>query len=343
MPKISVIIPYYNAEKYIARTIQSVLNQTYSDFEIIIVDDGSSDRGVEICQAFNDPRIKIIRQANRGLPGARNTGIRHAQCDYIALLDSDDLWSPHKLDRHIAHLEQEPNVGISFCYSEFIDESDKRLGLYQKSKRLTGIMPDDILCRNPVGNGSSGVIRRSVLKDIEFQAEIQGNMECCYFDEHLRERHADATDVEFWLRTCITTKWLIAGIPEVLTYYRINEGGLSANAVGQLHALDRVIEKTRTYAPDVIDRCESLARAYHFRYTARRLVTLGESQMAMKMLHLSLRSNWQIVVDEPRKTLLTTLAVYCIHYLPTKLYRPLQSLAMMAIARPSQDPKVTPS
>ena len=114
MPKISVIIPYYNAEKYISRTIQSVLNQTCSDFEIILVDDGSIDRGVEICKAFNDPRIKIVRQANRGLPGARNTGIRHAQCDYIALLDSDDLWSPHKLNHHIAHLDQEPNVGISF-------------------------------------------------------------------------------------------------------------------------------------------------------------------------------------------------------------------------------------
>ena len=343
MPKISVIITYYNAEKYIARAIQSVLNQTYGDFELIIVDDGSSDRGVEICQSFKDSRIKIIRQANRGAPGARNTGFRHAQCDYIALLDSDDLWSPHKLDRHIAHLDQEPDVGISFCYSEFIDESDKRLGLYQKSKRLTGITPDDVLCRNPVGNGSSAVIRRSLLQDIEFQAEIQGKMERCYFDEHLRERHADATDVEFWLRACITAKGRIAGIPEVLTYYRINECGLSANAIGQLHALDQVIEKTRTYAPDVIDRCESLARAYHFRYTARRLVTLGESRMAMKMLHSSLRSNWRIILDEPRKTILTTLAVYCIHYLPAKLYHPLQSLAMMTLARPSQASKVTPS
>jgi glycosyltransferase involved in cell wall biosynthesis len=343
MPKISVIIPLYNAEQYIARTLYSVLNQTYPDFEVIIVDDGSIDLGIEICQSFNDSRIKIIRQGNRGLPGARNTGIRHAQGDYIALLDSDDLWSPHKLDRHVAHLEQEPTVGISFCYSEFIDESDNRLGLYQKSKRLTGITPDYILCRNPVGNGSSAVIRRSVLHDIEFQAEIQGKIEPCYFDEHLRERHADATDVEFWLRTCITTKWRITGIPEVLTYYRINGGGLSANALQQLHALDRVIEKTRTYAPDIIARCESLARAYHFRYTARRLVTLGESKTAVKMLHSSLRSDWRIIRDEPLKTLLTALAVYFMQYLPTKLYRPLHSLAMLAIARPSQDPEANPS
>ena len=340
MPKVSVVIPLYNTEQYIARTLQSALNQTYTDFEILIVDDGSTDRGVEICQSFSDSRIKILQQANKGLPGARNTGIRHAQGNYIALLDSDDCWSPQKLDRHVAHLEQNPDVGISFCYSEFINESDKRLGLYQKSKRLTGITPDYILCRNPVGNGSSAVIRRSVLQDIEFQAEIQGKTERCYFDEHLRERSADATDVEFWLRTCITTKWIIAGIPEVLTYYRINGGGLSANAIQQLYALDRVIEKTRTYAPDVIARCESLARAYHFRYTARRLVTLGESKTAIKMLHSSLRSDWRIIRDEPRKTVLTALAVYLMHYLPATFYSPLQSLAMKAIARPSQDTEV---
>lgn len=343
MPKISVIIPLYNSERYIDRTIHSVLNQTYPDFEVIIVDDGSTDRGVEICQSFSDSRIKIIQQANRGAPGARNTGIRHAQGDYIALLDSDDIWSRHKLDRHFAHLEQEPTVGISFCYSEFIDESDKRLGLYQKSKRLTGITPDGILCQNPIGNGSSAVIRRSVLQDIEFQAEIQGKTELCYFDEHLRELSADATDVEFWLRTCITTGWIIAGIPEVLTYYRINSIGLSSNAIQQLYALDQVIEKTRTYAPDIIARCESLTRAYHFRYAARRLVTLGESKAAIKMLHSSLRSDWRIIRYEPRKTLLTALAVYFMHYLPATLYRPLQSLAMKVIARPSQDTEVNPS
>ena len=336
MPKVSVVIPLYNTEQYIARTLQSALNQTYTDFEVIIVDDGSIDRGVEICQSFDDSRIKIIHQANRGLAGARNTGIRHAQGDYIALLDSDDCWSPHKLDRHVAHLDRESDVGISFGYSEFIDESDKHLGLYQKSGRLVGITPDYILCRNPVGNGSSAVIRRETLEAIKFQDNQHGLVEDCYFDESFQR----AEDIDFWLRISITTDWIIAGIPKVLTYYRISGGGLSANAMQQLHALDRVIEKTRTYAPDVIARCESLARAYHFRYTARRLVTLGESKTAIKMLHSSLRSDWRIIRDEPRKTVLTALAVYLMHYLPATFYSPLQSLAMKAIARPSQDTEV---
>src|SRR4028119_483182 len=105
MKKVSVIIPVYKVEKYVAATVQSVLQQTYKNFELLLIDDGSPDRSVEICQQFTDPRIKIISQTNRGLAGARNTGIRHAQGDYIALLDGDDMWLPNKLEKHIEHLE----------------------------------------------------------------------------------------------------------------------------------------------------------------------------------------------------------------------------------------------
>ena len=86
MNKVSVILPVYRVEKYIGAAVESVLTQTYKDFELIIVDDGSPDRSVEICQQFTDPRITIIRQQNRGLAGATNTGIRHAQAEYFAFL-----------------------------------------------------------------------------------------------------------------------------------------------------------------------------------------------------------------------------------------------------------------
>ena len=96
MKLVSVIVPTYNIEQYIAETIKSVLAQTYPHFELLIIDDESPDRSVKICQQFNDPRIKIISQKNRGLAGARNTGIRNSQGAYIALLDGDDLWLPEK-------------------------------------------------------------------------------------------------------------------------------------------------------------------------------------------------------------------------------------------------------
>ena len=97
MKKVSVIVPTYGVEKFIAAAVRSVLKQTYKDFELLIIDDGSPDRSIEIYQQFTDSRIKIIRQANRGLAGARNTGIRHSQGEYLAFLDGDDVWLPQKL------------------------------------------------------------------------------------------------------------------------------------------------------------------------------------------------------------------------------------------------------
>jgi len=90
MPIFSVIIPVYNIDRYVSVALQSVLNQSFEDYEILIVDDGSTDESINICREFIDPRIKIISQNNRGLAGARNTGIRHARGQFLAFLDGDD-------------------------------------------------------------------------------------------------------------------------------------------------------------------------------------------------------------------------------------------------------------
>lgn len=327
MKKVSVIIPAYKVEKYIAITVKSVLAQTYNNFEIIIVDDGSPDRSIEICQQFKDSRIKIIRQENRGLPGARNTGIRHAQGEYLALLDSDDIWLPEKLEKHVAHLENSPSVGISFSRSAFIDEAGKSLGIYQMPK-LREITPPLVLCRNPISNGSAAVFRREVFEAIRFQDNLYGALEGFYFDERLRESKSDATDVECWLRIAIQTHWLIEGIPEALTLYRVNSGGLSANLLNQLESLEKVIEKTRSYAPEAIAQWENVARAYHLRYAARRAVSLKDHSMAVELVHRSLATHWGILLKEPRRTLLTLAAAYSLWLLPQPLYRQMENFAL---------------
>src|SRR5690242_20716958 len=94
-PLISIIIPVYNAEVYIKSTIKSVLCQTYTNFEIVVVDDGGTDESIRLIEALNDPRIRIIRQPNQGVSVARNNGVAAAKGDYIAFLDSDDLWYPN--------------------------------------------------------------------------------------------------------------------------------------------------------------------------------------------------------------------------------------------------------
>lgn len=325
--KASIIIPVYGAEKYVAATLQSVLEQTYENLEVIIIDDASPDRSIEICQQFIDPRIKIIRQENRGLPGARNTGIRHAQGQYLAFLDADDLWLPNKLEKHIAHMKNSPSVGISFSCSGFINEAGQPLGIYQIPTKLQGITPSDVLCRNPIGNGSAAVIRREVFEDIKFKDNLYGAVEDYYFDERLRQSNADATDVECWLRIAIRTQWQIEGLAEALTLYRVNSGGLSANLLKQLDALERVIEKTRTYAPGFIAQCENQARAYHLRYATRRAVTLRAASTAMKLGHQALATHWRLLLEEPRRTLLTLAAAYMLWLLPQSFYSQLETFA----------------
>jgi glycosyltransferase involved in cell wall biosynthesis len=224
MKKVSVIIPVYGVDKYIGTTLESVLAQTYKNFELLIIDDGSPDRSIKICQQFNDPRIKIIRQENRGPSGARNTGIRQSKGEYLAFIDGDDIWLPEKLEKQVNHLETSPDVGVSFSCTAFIDESGQRLGIYQLPK-LKGITPPYLLCRNPISNGSNPVIRRQAFDAIKFQDNLYGDVEDFYFDERFRR----SEDSECWLRISIQTDWKIEGIPEALTLYRVNSRGLSAN------------------------------------------------------------------------------------------------------------------
>ena len=323
MKLISVIVPVYNVEKYIALTVQSVLNQTYTNFELLIIDDESPDRSVEICQQFNDSRIKIISQKNRGLAGARNTGIRHAQGDYIAFLDGDDLWLPEKLAQHIEHLESSPQVGVSFSRSQFIDSQGKSLGIYQMPK-LKDITPAHLLCRNPIGNGSSPVIRREVLALIRYEDKLQETVEDFYFDEHFRQ----SEDIECWFRIAALTSWHIEGIPEALTLYRVNGEGLSANILKQLNSWEQFIAKHRDRLPQLMAQWESPARAYQLRYLARRAVRLKNGQMAIKLIHQALTTHWSIIFAEPNRTLLTVVAAYLLQLLPLSLYTQFETSAL---------------
>lgn len=323
MLKVSVIVPVYQVEKYIAVTVESVLQQTYKEFELLIIDDGSPDKSVEICQQFTDSRIKIIRQENRGLAGARNTGIRHAQGEYLAFLDSDDLWLPEKLEKHIEHLKNSPAVGISFCPSAFIDEVGQPRGTFSKPK-LKDIEPSILLRDNPIGNGSAPVVRRAALEGIKYQDNLYGTVEDFYFDESLRQ----AEDLDCWLRIAIQTNWQIEGIPEALTLYRVNSGGLSAGLLKQLKYLEKVIEKTRSYAPELIIQWELPVKAYHLRYLARSAVRLQDGSMAIQLIHRSLAADWHILREEPSRTLMTLIAVYLLWLLPKPVYCQLRALVL---------------
>ena len=324
--KVSVIIPLYNAEKYIARTLQSVLSQTYKNIEILIVDDESPDNSVRVCQQFSDSRIKIIHQKNRGLAGSRNTGIRHAQGDYLAFMDADDIWLPEKLKIHVAHLESNPKLGISFSRSAFIDETDKPLGTYQITK-LEDITPLDILCRSPIGNGSAAVFRKAVFDDIKYQDNLYGTVEDFYFDDNFRL----SEDIECWVRIAVQTQWKLAGIAQPLTLYRIHSNGLSANLKQMIEFREKVFQKTYTYAPQEMARWEKPARAYHFRYVARRAVTINKGIFALKLMYRSVTNYWRIIIEDFQRTFETIVAAFLLCIIPKPLFEKMKSLALKVI------------
>jgi glycosyltransferase involved in cell wall biosynthesis len=114
-PKVSVYIPIYNYGRFLAEAIQSVLDQTFQDWELIVVDDGSTDNTREVVDAFQDPRIHYIYQENQGNPAARNTALRLVKGEYVACLDADDVWFPEKLEKQVAQLDSlPPTVGLVY-------------------------------------------------------------------------------------------------------------------------------------------------------------------------------------------------------------------------------------
>jgi glycosyltransferase involved in cell wall biosynthesis len=128
-PAVSVVIPAFNAERTIARTLQSALGQTFSDFEILVVDDGSVDATAHAAASVADGRIRLLTQANGGAASARNTGIMAARGDFVAFLDADDLWLPRKLERQVSLLRADPQADAVQTAAYFVDDELRALSV----------------------------------------------------------------------------------------------------------------------------------------------------------------------------------------------------------------------
>jgi glycosyltransferase involved in cell wall biosynthesis len=182
---VSVIIPAYNQSDYLGIAIQSVLDQTYQDIEILVIDDGSTDDTRKVANRFSDPRIKYIYQANKGLSGARNTGIRNSAGEYLTFLDSDDLFLPEKINLLASFLNSQTEIGFVAGQAIPIDEHGQRIGnLFDNPIPKD---PSKLLLGNPLHVGSV-MLRRS------WQEKIG------YFDESLRSYE----DWDMWLRLAIS-------------------------------------------------------------------------------------------------------------------------------------------
>ena len=185
MPKVSVIIPTYNRAEFLRSTITSVLNQTFQDFEIIVIDDASQDHTREVVNSLNDERIRYIRhERNKGVAAARNTGIVNAKSDYIAFLDDDDEWFPEKLQKQFNLLEScPPTIGVVYTGSLRIEESSKKI-LSKIFPKKRGDIFDEILTTNRAADTSTIFLRKQCFEKVGL------------FDEDLHF----GEDYDMWLR-----------------------------------------------------------------------------------------------------------------------------------------------
>lgn len=225
MPKVSVIIPAYNAMSYLPETLESVFGQTFTDLEILIVNDGSLDDIVEWASQIGDSRVKFISQANQGVSAARNTGIIKAQGEYIAFLDADDLWEPTKLEKQVHCLEANPTVGLAYTWTNFIDEFGQSTGVSIFS-HAEGNVWQEIVVRDMVSTGSSTMIRAECFDKVGL------------FDSDL----CVGEDRDMWTR--IAACYPFAVIKEPLTLYRRHPQNTTKSNEKIIPELSRVIEKT---------------------------------------------------------------------------------------------------
>ncbi|MFB2834785.1 glycosyltransferase family 2 protein [Floridanema evergladense] len=204
-PHASAIMPVYNREEYLKETIDSVLNQTFTDFEFIIIDDGSSDRSVEIIKSYKDPRIKLfLNDKNSGTSYSRNRGIDLSSGDYIITIDSDDINLPQRFATQIAYMDSHPEVGICGSWVKTIGEVAGELW-------RCAVNPEIVHCRTlfeAVLCHPSTIIRRK------------------YLDEYSLRYSVELKRAQDWDLYCRGARhFQVANIPEVLVYYRWRKYG----------------------------------------------------------------------------------------------------------------------
>ena len=208
-PSVSVVIPAFNHAAYLEQTISSALAQTWRDFEVVVVDDGSTDDTPEVAERFADS-IHFIWQANRGMAGARNTGVRAARGQFISFLDDDDVWKPNYLAAVTLKFLEDPNLAACYTGAQMIDSEGHLLP--QTSART--VAPERLYSTLIDGGffpPSTVTVRKSVLDEVGL------------FDEALQ----GCADWDMWLR--FSSQYKFRGVAEVLVLYRIHAGGLSSN------------------------------------------------------------------------------------------------------------------
>lgn len=278
MPKISIVIPTYNSGQYLAKAIDSVLSQTYRDFEIIVIDDGSTDNTKDMimeCAKKNPDKVRYFYQKKSGPSAARNKGIIETKGDYIAFLDADDLWCQNKLSLQMEYFEKNPEITLSATEFEFIDSEGKLLGYSNRREKI----PTDGYILNYIFEHylltSTIMLKKEVFKKIGF------------FDETLQ--NAEDTDIQ--LR--IATHFRIGLLEKRLVKYRQHDASLTRTkevlrGKDRIRVIKNFLNKEKDFAENNKEAVRRMLSETCFDYVEE-LLALNRFKEAMTQLNVYLR------------------------------------------------------
>jgi glycosyltransferase involved in cell wall biosynthesis len=285
---VSVIVPSYNASRYIRETLESVLGQTYSSFEVIVVDDGSTDdtRAIVADYLRRDSRIRLVTQPNAGVGAARNRGIAEASGEFIAPLDADDIWYPEKLAKQVESLEgRGKEWGLGYCWSKSINERG-HASFPLAHWPIRGNAFYALIYRNIIGNASVPIFRRSAVREIggyRTRAE-QGGVQGC----------------EDWdLTVRVAAKYLVDEVPNYLVGYRQIASTMSSDVVRMAKSYEFVMSELKRNYPQIPKKIIGWSAGHYYNYLLPVPYSRGDLDTFFRFLKVIWRSDLGVFLNPP--------------------------------------------
>jgi glycosyltransferase involved in cell wall biosynthesis len=295
---VSVIVPSYNGSRFIRETLDSVLGQTYGSFEVIVVDDGSTDdtRAIVADYSRRDSRIRLFSQPNAGVGAARNRGIAEASGEFIAPLDADDIWYPEKLAKQVESLERQGKEwGLGYCWSKSINERGHAV-LPLANWPIRGNAFYSLIYRNIIGNASVPLFRTSAVREVggyRTRAE-QGGVQGC-------------EDWELTVR--VAAKYLVDEVPDYLVGYRQIAATMSSDVVKMAKSYEFAMSELKRSYPQIPKKIMEWSAGHYYNYLLPIPYSRGDTDTVFRFLRVIWRSDLGMFLNPPtiRMTIVSCL------------------------------------
>lgn len=280
-PLVSVIIPAYNAERFIGQTLESVLAQTYANFEVLVVDDGSHDHTAAIVRQYvaKDSRIQLLQQQNSGVAAARNLAIEKSKGEFIAPLDADDIWYPLNLERQVECLVNSSlRVGLIYAWSIDIDAEDQPTGAFRAAP-IEGRVYPTLLLHDFIANASSVLIRRSCFHQV-------GSYSC-----QLREQAGQGReDWDLYLR--IAEHYEFRVVPDFLVGYRRLPNSMSCDYSSMARSNEIIWQSIRQKYPKIPQLLYRLSTSSFYMNLARQSFLVEDPKLSLFWIKEAFKKDW---------------------------------------------------